>query len=108
MKLFVYDKKSSSAKRIYLKTEASSRREFANKRGLTFYVNGSLYNVNEVYAAPGSNTAIAGGVAGALVGLLAGPVGILIGGGLGTLIGSGAQSDENHRVNSFNKSSVYL
>lgn len=62
------------------------------------------YSVNEVFAERGSSTvpgvAMLGGIAGALI---LGPIGILLGGGAGALLGDLGDTQEENRINRFNK-----
>jgi|GEM_PF-2471784 hypothetical protein len=102
MRLYVI---SSSGQKIYLSEVAPTRFELSHRLGSrTFDLGNEQFDVNEVNAEPGSNSAVGGAVAGSLIGLIAGPLGLLIGVGLGTLIGGGIQNQEYSQVNSFNHS----
>jgi hypothetical protein len=104
MKLYVVNKYNTSEK-IYLNVTASTRNELARVIGdKTFYLNGILYSVWEVYAEGDTNSTGAGAVIGGLVGLLGGPVGMIIGGVVGGAIGNSSDQDEVKNINLFNNS----
>lgn len=106
MKLYLYCHNCNH--KIYLNSDAKSRRQLANSWGTNFNItcpncgHTYRYHVNHV-SAETSDGAVPGAFIGGLLGLLGGPIGLLVGG-----IAGGAISNENAKseVNRFNSNYI--
>lgn len=103
MRLFVRNKRNRKEK-IFLKIKAETRLELRSKLGSdTFSINGIRYKISDVEAESGSDSAITGAVLGGVIGLLGGPVGVAIGATAGGILGNQSDSQDNQKVERFNK-----
>lgn len=90
--------------KIYLKSDAKSRRQLANSWGANFNItcpncgHTYRYHVNHV-SAETSDGAVPGALIGGLIGLLGGPIGLLLGGTVGGAISSTSAQQEVDKFN---------
>lgn len=101
MQLFVKDK---NGKKIILDVTAPTRRELSFKIGTEFYVGKQYYTINQVIAESNNNDTAGGAALGGLIGLLGGGVGVAVGGFFGGLIGNARDTEEQKKINQFNRS----
>lgn len=101
MKLYVKNK--ISRQNIYLNVKAATRQQLANKIGsYSFFIDGTQYHVNEVFAEKEINNTVTGAAVGSLVGAVGGPIGVFVGGIIGGAIGNSSDDQELNLVRKFN------
>lgn len=102
MKLFITD--AQGVKR-YLNATAVSRAELSEKLGGEYFsMDGTTYNVNQVFAEKSSNSMPASTVIGGALGLVGGMPGVLLGGALGALLGNESDKKDDTSITVFNRS----
>lgn len=105
MRLYVENKNTNE--KIHLRLVAKTKKELSTSLGArTFTVNGSAYDVSEVKAELGTDSATVAALVGGLIGVIGGAPGVVIGSTLGALLGSGQADQEKKEVELFNGSSI--
>ena len=104
MKLYLHCHNPNCNHKIYLASNAKSRRQLANTWGAYFNItcpncgHTYQYNVNQVKAET-SDGAVPGALIGGLIGLLGGPIGLLLGGTVGGAISNSTAQQEVDKFN---------
>lgn len=103
-RLFVYCQ-YNLCKKLYLKSNAKTRRDLFNKLGTTeILIGGILYHISDVVAENNTDLTSVGMIVGGLIGFCGGVWGVILGGIFGGMYGWREDNEENERVCIFNES----
>lgn len=103
MRLYVQD--INTGKKIHLQLAAKNRKELASAiGGSSFIANGKRFNVRDVKAEVGADSATVAALIGGVIGALGGAPGVIAGSAIGALLGSGQAEEEKKQAEIFNGS----